>query len=83
LQVGRLAASRREVAPRRIRVNTIHPGPVDNSFQAGIEREIGIVIDRDAEALFDELIPLGRHATPRVRCSISPRFRAASPPARR
>jgi NAD(P)-dependent dehydrogenase (short-subunit alcohol dehydrogenase family) len=64
-QVGLMRCVAKEVAPRRIRVNTIHPGPVGNGFQAAIERELGIVINRDAEVLFDELIPLGRHATPR------------------
>jgi NAD(P)-dependent dehydrogenase (short-subunit alcohol dehydrogenase family) len=64
-QIGLMRCVAKELAPRRIRVNTIHPGPVGNSFQAGIERELGAVLARDATALFDELIPLGRHATPR------------------
>jgi NAD(P)-dependent dehydrogenase (short-subunit alcohol dehydrogenase family) len=54
----------KEAAARRIRVNTIHPGPTQNEFQSGIEHQLSIVLGRDAGRFFDELIPLGRHATP-------------------
>ena len=32
-----------ELGPDGIRVNTIHPGPVANEFQAGIEQRVGDV----------------------------------------
>ena len=51
------------LAPRRIRINTIHPGPVDNEFQHKVEAGIGSVIGRDATQMIDEMIPLGRHAS--------------------
>ena len=52
-----------ELAPRAIRVNTIHPGPVDNEFQRRVE-EAATGADRAAaRTIFDEMIPLGRHAT--------------------
>ena len=35
--VGLMRTAAKEVAPRGIRVNTIHPGPVDNAFQHAIE----------------------------------------------
>ena len=35
--VGLMRTAAKEVAPRGIRVNTIHPGPVDNAFQHRIE----------------------------------------------
>jgi NAD(P)-dependent dehydrogenase (short-subunit alcohol dehydrogenase family) len=54
----------KEAAPRRIRVNTIHPGPVANEFQAGIEKRLTPVLGTDATAFFDQQIPLGRHARP-------------------
>jgi NAD(P)-dependent dehydrogenase (short-subunit alcohol dehydrogenase family) len=54
----------KEAATRRIRVNTIHPGPTRNSFQSGIEKQLSTVLGRDAGRFFDELIPLGRHAAP-------------------
>jgi NAD(P)-dependent dehydrogenase (short-subunit alcohol dehydrogenase family) len=64
--MGRLEgkAAIRELAPRGIRVNTIHPGPVDNDFQHRIEA-VATGADRDkATAIFDEMIPLARHADP-------------------
>jgi len=63
-QIGLMRSIAKEAAHRGIRVNTIHPGPTDNGFQAGIERELSGVIGRDATQFFDGLIPLGRHATP-------------------
>ena len=37
-QIGLMRCVAKEAARRRIRVNTIHPGPTQNSFQSGIER---------------------------------------------
>jgi NAD(P)-dependent dehydrogenase (short-subunit alcohol dehydrogenase family) len=51
-------------APRRIRVNTINPGPVDNEFMHVAERMMTQQLGRDAAAWFDENIPLCRHAKP-------------------
>jgi NAD(P)-dependent dehydrogenase (short-subunit alcohol dehydrogenase family) len=54
----------KEMAPRGIRVNTIHPGPVDNEFQHRIEIA-ATGADRDqAASIFEQLIPLARHADP-------------------
>jgi NAD(P)-dependent dehydrogenase (short-subunit alcohol dehydrogenase family) len=63
-QVGLMRCLAKELAPRRIRVNTIHPGPVDNSFQHIVERGLTEAIGRDGGAFFDEIIPLHRHARP-------------------
>jgi NAD(P)-dependent dehydrogenase (short-subunit alcohol dehydrogenase family) len=63
-QVGLMRAVAKEVAARGIRVNTIHPGPVANDFQAGIENELTAVLGRNATEFFDQQIPLGRHARP-------------------
>jgi NAD(P)-dependent dehydrogenase (short-subunit alcohol dehydrogenase family) len=63
-QVGLMRTIAAELAPRGIRVNTIHPGPVDNEFQHIVE-ESATGADRDtAAAIFDGMIPLGRHAAP-------------------
>lgn len=63
-QVGLMRSVAKEVAGRRIRVNTIHPGPTQNRFQADIERSLSGVLGRDATTFLDELIPLHRHAQP-------------------
>ena len=63
-QVGLMRTLAAELAPRAIRVNTIHPGPVDNEFQYRVE-EAATGADRAAaRAIFDQMIPLGRHAGP-------------------
>jgi NAD(P)-dependent dehydrogenase (short-subunit alcohol dehydrogenase family) len=63
-QIGLMRCAAKEAAPRRIRVNTIHPGPTRNEFQSRIEGALGAVLGRDAGEFFDELIPLRRHAAP-------------------
>ena len=64
-QIGLMRCVAKEAAHRRIRVNTIHPGPVDNAFQTTLENHLGAIIGHDATLLFNELIPLGRHASAR------------------
>lgn len=61
-QVGLMRAAAKELAPRGIRVNTIHPGPVDNAFQSDVEAELGKVLKVDGTDFLNHLIPLGRHA---------------------
>jgi NAD(P)-dependent dehydrogenase (short-subunit alcohol dehydrogenase family) len=63
-QVGLMRCLAKELAPRRIRVNTIHPGPVANAFQARVEADVGRIVGTDGAAFFDGLIPLGRHGLP-------------------
>lgn len=63
-QVGLMRSVAKEVAGRRIRVNTLHPGPVDNAFMATVESELSPVLGRDAAGFFNDLIPLRRHALP-------------------
>ncbi len=63
-QVGLMRTLAKELAPRGIRVNTIHPGPVDNEFQRRIEVEATGASREDAAKLFEAGIPLGRHGTP-------------------
>ena len=54
----------KEVASRRIRVNSVNPGPVENEFMRTAEKTMSQVIGRDAHEWFDEQIPFGRHAQP-------------------
>ncbi|MCW2996094.1 MAG: short-chain dehydrogenase/reductase, partial [Conexibacter sp.] len=62
--VGLMRTAAKEVAPRGIRVNTLHPGPVDNAFQHRIETVATGEPEAGAAAIFEAMIPLGRHASP-------------------
>jgi NAD(P)-dependent dehydrogenase (short-subunit alcohol dehydrogenase family) len=60
-QIGLMRVLAKEAAARNIRVNTLHPGPVDNDFQLNVERRLGAAIGRDGTQFFNEIIPLHRH----------------------
>jgi NAD(P)-dependent dehydrogenase (short-subunit alcohol dehydrogenase family) len=62
--IGLMRTAAKEVARRGIRVNTLHPGPVDNAFQRRIETVATGAPAEQAAAIFDEMIPLRRHARP-------------------
>jgi NAD(P)-dependent dehydrogenase (short-subunit alcohol dehydrogenase family) len=62
--VGLMRTAAREVAERGIRVNSLHPGPVDNQFQHRIEVIATGAPQARAAELFEERIPLARHAAP-------------------
>lgn len=62
-QIGLLRCLSKELAPRGIRVNTIHPGPIDNAFQLAVEKGLGEAIGGDGTAFFNEIIPMGRHGS--------------------
>jgi NAD(P)-dependent dehydrogenase (short-subunit alcohol dehydrogenase family) len=62
--VGLMRTAAKEVASRGIRVNSIHPGPVDNQFQRRIETVATGEPEDRAGAIFEAMIPAGRHATP-------------------
>jgi NAD(P)-dependent dehydrogenase (short-subunit alcohol dehydrogenase family) len=62
--VGLMRTAAKEVAARGIRVNTIHPGPVDNAFQHRIETVATGRPEDEASRIFEGMIPLARHATP-------------------
>lgn len=52
-----------EVAPRRIRVNTIHPSPVDNRMMRSLEEGFAPGHAEEAKKGFENAIPLKRYAT--------------------
>ncbi len=62
--MGMMRCVSKEVAQRRIRVNSVNPGPVDNVFMRTAEKTMSAMLGRDAGEWFDEQIPLGRHARP-------------------
>jgi NAD(P)-dependent dehydrogenase (short-subunit alcohol dehydrogenase family) len=62
--VGLMRTLAKEAAPRAVRVNSVHPGPIDNEFQHAIEVAATGAPRTEAAAAFDRMIPLGRHARP-------------------
>jgi NAD(P)-dependent dehydrogenase (short-subunit alcohol dehydrogenase family) len=62
--IGLVRTAAKELAARNIRVNIVAPGPIDNSFQKGIEDGITQATGRDGTKLLDSIIPLHRHAKP-------------------
>jgi NAD(P)-dependent dehydrogenase (short-subunit alcohol dehydrogenase family) len=63
-QVGLMRTAAKELAQRRVRVNTLHPGPTSTPFQDDIEMRATGQSQEEAAKVFDGMIPLGRHATP-------------------
>lgn len=62
--IGLMRTVAKEVAPRRIRVNVIAPGPIANAFQKNVEAGLSAAIGQDATAFLNAHIPLGRHGRP-------------------
>ena len=53
-----------ELAPRKIRVNTINPSPVDNRMMRSLEGGFAPNHAAEAKKGFEQTIPLGRYAKP-------------------
>jgi NAD(P)-dependent dehydrogenase (short-subunit alcohol dehydrogenase family) len=63
--VGIMRVSALEAAPRQIRVNSIHPSPVNNRMMRSIEEGVAEAGKaEDAKKQFESIIPLGRYAEP-------------------
>ena len=60
--IGLMRTVAKEAAPRRIRVNVVAPGPIDNDFQRNVESGLSQALGTDAGKFLDLMIPLGRHA---------------------
>ena len=63
-QIGVMRAAARAAASRKIRVNSLNPGPIDNEFQTNIENAITKMTGVNATEMFNSQIPLKRHARP-------------------
>jgi len=60
--IGLMRTIAKEAASRRIRVNVVAPGPIDNDFQRNVENGLSQALGTDAGKFLDSVIPLGRHA---------------------
>ena len=59
--IGLMRVVAREAAPRKIRVNVVAPGPIDNSFQSTIEERLTEIVGKDGTEFLNGVIPLSRH----------------------
>jgi NAD(P)-dependent dehydrogenase (short-subunit alcohol dehydrogenase family) len=62
--VGIMRATAIEAAPRKIRVNTVHPSPVNNRMMRSIEEGASPGHGEEVKKQFEATIPLGRYAEP-------------------
>jgi NAD(P)-dependent dehydrogenase (short-subunit alcohol dehydrogenase family) len=60
--VGIMRTAALENADRKIRVNTIHPGPVNTRMMRDIEKDISPDDPKEAQKAFEAGIPFGRYA---------------------
>ncbi|MGA8855489.1 MAG: SDR family oxidoreductase [Christiangramia sp.] len=60
--IGIMRVAALECADRKIRVNTIHPGPVNNRMMRSIEHQISPDNPGEAQKGFEGSIPFGRYA---------------------
>lgn len=60
--IGIMRVAALEFADRKIRVNSIHPGPVNNRMMRSIENEISPDKPSEAQKGFEAAIPFGRYA---------------------
>ncbi|TCK83140.1 SDR family NAD(P)-dependent oxidoreductase [Albibacterium bauzanense] len=61
--VGIMRATAVEAAPRKIRVNSVHPSPVDNRMMRSLEEGFAPGAAAEAKKELEKTIPLGRYAT--------------------
>lgn len=62
--VGIMRVSALEAAPRKIRVNSVHPSPVNNRMMRSIEEGASAGHAAEVQKQFEASIPLGRYAEP-------------------
>jgi NAD(P)-dependent dehydrogenase (short-subunit alcohol dehydrogenase family) len=62
--VGIMRVSALEAAPRKIRVNSVHPSPVNNRMMRSIEEGASPGHAHEVQTQFEISIPLGRYAEP-------------------
>lgn len=62
--VGIMRTTAIEAAPQKIRVNTVHPAPVNNRMMRSIEESASAGHGEEVKKQFEATIPLGRYVEP-------------------
>jgi NAD(P)-dependent dehydrogenase (short-subunit alcohol dehydrogenase family) len=63
--VGLMKAAAKEVAPMKIRVNTVNPAPVETNMMRLLENSLSSLSEQeDVKGAIENSIPLGRYAEP-------------------
>jgi NAD(P)-dependent dehydrogenase (short-subunit alcohol dehydrogenase family) len=62
--VGIMRVTALEAAPQKIRVNSVHPSPVNNRMMRSIEEGASAGHAKEVQKQFEAGIPLGRYAEP-------------------
>lgn len=63
--IGIMRVAALEFAPNKVRVNTIHPGPVNNEMMRRIEKDISPENPQEALNGFEAAVPFGRYVESR------------------
>lgn len=61
-EVGIMRVAALEFAPKKIRVNSVHPGPVETRMMRSIEEQMAPTAAQEAKKGFENNIPFGRYA---------------------
>lgn len=61
--IGTMRCAALEYAPRKIRVNSVHPGPVDNRMMRSIENSMAPGAPEAVKESFSNVIPLKRYTS--------------------
>ena len=61
--IGLARSAALELAATRIRVNTVHPGPIDNRMMRGIEDQLAPGKGEEVRTGFEQQVPMGRYGT--------------------
>lgn len=59
--IGLVRAAALELAPQGIRVNSVHPGPIDNRMMRSLEGQISADHPEAVKSGFEQRVPLGRY----------------------
>lgn len=62
--IGIMRTAAKEVADRKVRVNTVNPGFVDSPMMRNVERMMNPENNEEAQKVLESTIPLGRYAKP-------------------